>query len=74
MPERSKGRVQTKRDTLTPQVRGWAWGCQPYPVKRMWFRNLTTSHKKTDCQGGQDSPRAVAPNEVEEEDQEYTQE
>jgi hypothetical protein len=35
MPERSKGRVQTKRDTLVVQVGGWAWGLQPHPVKRI---------------------------------------
>jgi hypothetical protein len=67
MPETSKGRVQTKRDTLALQVGGWAWGSQPHPVKRMLFRNLTTSLGETGCQGGQGSPRAVAPNEEEEE-------
>jgi hypothetical protein len=121
MPERSKGRVQTKRDTLVLQVGGWAWGWQPHPVKRMLFRNLTTSpgtvcglhiacavtappigpkrrllrdelfrichiqittkwdvgrpprvrvpkFVETGCQGGQGSPRAVAPSEGEEEE------
>jgi hypothetical protein len=26
MPERSKVMIQTKRDILALQVRGWAWG------------------------------------------------
>jgi hypothetical protein len=32
----------------------------------MLFRNLTTSLRETGCQGGQGSPRAVAPSEEEE--------
>jgi hypothetical protein len=31
----------------------------------MLFRNLTTSLEETGCQGGQGSPRAVAPSEEE---------
>jgi hypothetical protein len=33
MPERSKGRVQTKRDTQVPQVGGSAGAQQPHPVE-----------------------------------------
>jgi hypothetical protein len=36
----------------------------------MLFINLTTSLGETGCQGGQGSPRAVAPNEEEEEEEE----
>jgi hypothetical protein len=36
----------------------------------MVFRNLTTSKKRTGCQGSQGSPRAVAPSEEEEEEEE----
>jgi hypothetical protein len=34
----------------------------------MLFINLTTSKKKTGCERGQGSPRAVAPSEEEEEE------
>jgi hypothetical protein len=34
MPDRSKGRSQTKRDTLDLQVGGWAQGQQPRPGKK----------------------------------------
>jgi hypothetical protein len=39
----------------------------------MLFRNLTTSLGETGCEGGQGSPRAVAPSE-EEEEEEYQSE
>jgi hypothetical protein len=38
----------------------------------MLFRNLTTSPGQTGCQGGQGSPRTVAPNDEEEEEEEVT--
>jgi hypothetical protein len=28
--------TQTRRDTLALQVKGWAWGCQPHPIKNMF--------------------------------------
>jgi hypothetical protein len=33
MPVWSKGRVQTKKDTLVLQDGVWAWSQQPHPVK-----------------------------------------
>jgi hypothetical protein len=33
IPDRFRGRCQTKRDTLVLQAGGWAWGWRPHPVK-----------------------------------------
>jgi len=38
MPDRSRAMTQTKRDTLVPQVGGWAQGLQPCPVKTKTLR------------------------------------
>jgi hypothetical protein len=43
MPDRSRGRSQTKRDTLVLQVGGWAWGLQPHTAKTKLFRNQIIS-------------------------------
>jgi hypothetical protein len=43
MPGRSKGMIQTKRDTLVLQVGGWARGCRPLTVKKYVSRNLESS-------------------------------
>jgi hypothetical protein len=52
MPDRSRVLIQTKRVTLVLQVRGWAWGQQPHPVK-IALRNGK--------RGNQGPPRAVEP-------------
>jgi hypothetical protein len=42
IPDRFRGRCQTKRDTLVLQVGGWAWDWRPHPAK---IRCHETSHK-----------------------------
>jgi hypothetical protein len=32
MSVKSKGKVQTKRETLVLQDGGWVWGQQPHPI------------------------------------------
>jgi hypothetical protein len=66
MPEMSKGRVQTKRDTLALQVGGWVWGLTTsYPKMDVVQKPNNQPRLETGCQGGQGSPRAVAPSEEE---------
>jgi hypothetical protein len=56
LPVRSKGRVQTKRDTLVLQ-NGVGHEANNHILQKL-FRNLTV---EIGCRGGQGSPRAVAP-------------
>jgi hypothetical protein len=51
-PDRSRGRSQTKRDTLVFQVGGWMFGWQPHTLKIKLFRNP---------EEGQGLQRAVLP-------------
>jgi hypothetical protein len=61
MPDRSKGRSQTKRDILVLQVGGWR---ETDIVKTKLFRNqiinLEQRDMEADYSGGQRSPRTVA--------------
>jgi hypothetical protein len=43
MSDRSRGRSQTKRDTLVPHAGGWAWDYQSHTVKTKLFRNQIIS-------------------------------
>ena len=44
MPDRSKGRGQTKSGTLVLLVGGWVWGQRPYPVKINIAMEISTSN------------------------------
>jgi hypothetical protein len=69
MRERSKGRVQTKRDTLALQV-GVGHGLTTSFRKKNVVQKPNNQPRiggtvETGCQVGQGSPRAVAPSEEE---------
>jgi hypothetical protein len=67
MPDRSKGMIQTKRDTLALQVGGWEWSWRPHPIKSFnCWRTFNDCSRESNRKRGQGSSWTVAPEEEEE--------
>jgi hypothetical protein len=67
VPERSEGRIQTRRDTLALKAGGLGMRLETLSRKKNVVQK-PNNQPETGCQGGQGSPKAVAPSEEKEEE------